>query len=105
MKDSRKGSSWFGKTKTKDRFKKTKKVIKNGPACRIYGSVETKKMNGNLHVTLVRILSLTFITYIYIIIYLAHWVMVTLQLNIQIINVSIRDFKNDTYKFKLKKSQ
>ena len=29
--------------------------------------------------------------------------MVTLQLNIQIINVSIRDFKNDIYKVKLKK--
>ncbi|TIB31962.1 hypothetical protein E3P86_03230 [Wallemia ichthyophaga] len=51
VKDSRKGRKWFRPTGTRNRFKKTKKPIKNGPACRLYGSVETKKVNGNMHIT------------------------------------------------------
>ncbi|BGP50674.1 hypothetical protein JCM10450v2_006599 [Rhodotorula kratochvilovae] len=32
-------------------FAKTAKVIENGPACRIYGSMTVKKVTGNLHIT------------------------------------------------------
>ncbi|TIB92347.1 DUF1692-domain-containing protein [Wallemia mellicola] len=51
VKDSKKGRKWFRPTSTRNRFPKTKKLIKDGPACRIYGSVETKKVNGNMHIT------------------------------------------------------
>lgn len=33
------------------RFKKTAHVVKDGPACRIYGSMLVKKVTGNLHIT------------------------------------------------------
>jgi hypothetical protein len=32
-------------------YRKTKTVVKDGPACRVYGSVEVKKVTANLHVT------------------------------------------------------
>ncbi|PWN45148.1 DUF1692-domain-containing protein [Ceraceosorus guamensis] len=32
-------------------FKPTAHVVPDGPACRIYGSVEVKKVTGNLHIT------------------------------------------------------
>ncbi|GAA6009315.1 hypothetical protein JCM11491_004270 [Sporobolomyces phaffii] len=38
-------------SKGKKQFAKTKKVVENGPACRIYGSMDVKKVTGNLHVT------------------------------------------------------
>lgn len=31
-------------------FAKTAKVIEDGPACRVYGSMEVKKVTGNLHI-------------------------------------------------------
>lgn len=32
-------------------FKKTDHIVKDGPACRIFGSMEVKKVTGNLHIT------------------------------------------------------
>ncbi|GJN93431.1 hypothetical protein Rhopal_006486-T1 [Rhodotorula paludigena] len=32
-------------------FAKTAKVVENGPACRIYGTMDVKKVTGNLHIT------------------------------------------------------
>lgn len=32
-------------------FKKTSHIVPDGPACRIYGSMEAKKVTGNLHIT------------------------------------------------------
>ncbi|BGP13494.1 hypothetical protein JCM10213v2_001416 [Rhodosporidiobolus nylandii] len=32
-------------------FAKTAKLVENGPACRIYGSMDVKKVTGNLHIT------------------------------------------------------
>ncbi|GAA6033081.1 hypothetical protein JCM8097_002933 [Rhodosporidiobolus ruineniae] len=32
-------------------FAKTAHVVENGPACRIYGSMDVKKVTGNLHIT------------------------------------------------------
>ncbi|GAA5918661.1 hypothetical protein JCM6882_004178, partial [Rhodosporidiobolus microsporus] len=32
-------------------FTKTANAIENGPACRIYGSMDVKKVTGNLHIT------------------------------------------------------
>lgn len=31
-------------------FPKTAHVVENGPACRVYGSMEVKKVTGNLHI-------------------------------------------------------
>lgn len=39
---------FFKKTQ---KFKPTSHVVPDGPACRIYGSVEVKKVTGNLHIT------------------------------------------------------
>ena len=33
------------------RFRKTSHLVKNGPACRVYGSLLVKKVTGNLHIT------------------------------------------------------
>ncbi|GAA5868897.1 hypothetical protein JCM16303_000298 [Sporobolomyces ruberrimus] len=44
-------SEMLSGSKGKKQFVKTKKIIENGPACRIYGSMEVKKVTGNLHVT------------------------------------------------------
>lgn len=33
------------------KFKKTAHIVKDGPACRIYGSMAAKKVTGNLHIT------------------------------------------------------
>ncbi|GAA5946476.1 hypothetical protein JCM3765_000260 [Sporobolomyces pararoseus] len=38
-------------SKGKRQFAKTKKIIEDGPACRIYGSMDVKKVTGNLHIT------------------------------------------------------
>ncbi|GAA5933933.1 Erv41p [Sporobolomyces koalae] len=38
-------------SKGKKQFAKTKHVIEDGPACRIYGSMDVKKVTGNLHIT------------------------------------------------------
>lgn len=32
-------------------YRKTRTVVPDGPACRIYGSVEVKKVTANLHLT------------------------------------------------------
>lgn len=32
-------------------FQKTAHIVKDGPACRIYGSMEVKRVTGNLHIT------------------------------------------------------
>lgn len=32
-------------------FRKTSHIVENGPACRMYGSIDAKKVTGNLHVT------------------------------------------------------
>ncbi|UZJ51044.1 hypothetical protein CBS101457_000364 [Exobasidium rhododendri] len=32
-------------------FKKTSHIVHDGPACRIYGSMDAKKVTGNLHIT------------------------------------------------------
>ena len=32
------------------KFAKTRHPVEDGPACRIYGSVDVKKVTGNLHV-------------------------------------------------------
>ncbi|BGP26716.1 hypothetical protein JCM10295v2_005673 [Rhodotorula toruloides] len=32
-------------------FRRTRNLVENGPACRIYGSMEVKKVTGNLHIT------------------------------------------------------
>ncbi|GAA5909749.1 Erv41p [Sporobolomyces salmoneus] len=38
-------------SKGKRQFAKTKKIVENGPACRIFGSMDVKKVTGNLHIT------------------------------------------------------
>jgi hypothetical protein len=43
LRDSRRG--WRSNS-----FKKTRNVVPDGPACRIYGSMNVKKVTGNLHV-------------------------------------------------------
>jgi hypothetical protein len=40
-----------GRPKRKRAFKKTSHIVPDGPACRIYGSMEAKKVTGNLHIT------------------------------------------------------
>ena len=39
---------WFSKRQP---FAPTYHVVPDGPACRIYGSAEVKKVTGNLHIT------------------------------------------------------
>jgi len=38
-------------------FAKTRHPVENGPACRIYGTMEAKKVTGNLHVVRENLLS------------------------------------------------
>ncbi|GAA5865383.1 hypothetical protein JCM8547_005077 [Rhodosporidiobolus lusitaniae] len=47
----RSASEMVRDSKGKRVFPKTKNVVKDGPACRIYGSIDTKKVTGNLHIT------------------------------------------------------
>ncbi|GAA5833166.1 hypothetical protein JCM5353_009048 [Sporobolomyces roseus] len=47
----RSASQMLRDSKGKKVFAKTRDVIENGPACRIYGSMDVKKVTGNLHIT------------------------------------------------------
>lgn len=38
------------KSRARRTFDRTKHFVENGPACRIYGSMDVKKVTGNLHV-------------------------------------------------------
>ncbi|GAA6064745.1 hypothetical protein JCM10212_001597 [Sporobolomyces blumeae] len=54
--DLRKRPEWSASemvrgSRGKKQFKKTANVIEDGPACRIYGSMDVKKVTGNLHIT------------------------------------------------------
>ncbi|KAK9355659.1 endoplasmic reticulum vesicle transporter-domain-containing protein [Lipomyces doorenjongii] len=44
-------SSVFRRAKVAKKFKKTKKLHPNSPACRIYGSFKLNKVQGDLHIT------------------------------------------------------
>lgn len=43
-------SSMLKASRARKKFESTKRVVKDGPACRIYGSMEVKRVTGNLHV-------------------------------------------------------
>ncbi|KAK9893650.1 DUF1692-domain-containing protein [Cystobasidium minutum MCA 4210] len=44
-------SSMLRASKARKKFDSTKRIVKDGPACRIYGMMEVKRVTGNLHVT------------------------------------------------------
>lgn len=44
-------SSMLKASKARRKFESTKRIVKDGPACRIYGTMEVKRVTGNLHVT------------------------------------------------------
>ncbi|GAA5986532.1 hypothetical protein JCM11641_005230 [Rhodosporidiobolus odoratus] len=49
--EGRSASEMLQSAKGKKVFAKTANVVENGPACRIYGSIDVKKVTGNLHIT------------------------------------------------------
>ncbi|GAA5846743.1 hypothetical protein JCM11251_004223 [Rhodosporidiobolus azoricus] len=48
---SRSASQIVRDSKGRRMFAKTANAVENGPACRIYGSMDVKKVTGNLHIT------------------------------------------------------
>ena len=38
-------------SRARRQFDRTRNVIEDGPACRIYGSMEVKRVTGNMHIT------------------------------------------------------
>jgi hypothetical protein len=42
--------------RSRRQFAKTRHPIEEGPACRIYGSMDVKKVTGNLHVVRARVM-------------------------------------------------